>query len=116
MRPVSFLAPLAAPLLLAAGISGALAADVMVVMDGSGSAAGRIGGTPKIDIARNALSAELERAPADLRLGLVAYGHRQKGECSDIELLSTPLPDNVGAFLAASRKVRPLGNSPITAS
>lgn len=116
MRPVSFLVLLAAPLLAAAGISGALAADVMVVMDGSGSAAGRIGGTPKIDIARNALAAELDRAPGDLRLGLVAYGHRQKGQCGDIELLSTPLPDNIGAFLAAARQVRPLGNSPITAA
>ncbi len=104
--------PLAFALLLAL-IPAAGAAEVIVVFDGSGSAAGRIGGTPKIDIARSALAAALTEAPEDLSLGFIAYGHRRKEACEDIELLAAPATGMVEGVLAASRKIRPRGQTPI---
>src|SRR5688572_7730814 len=83
----------------------------MVVIDGSGSAAGRIGDTRKIDIARNSLSSLLAGAPADLLIGIAAYGHRVREQCSDYEVMAPPGP--VDAANAAAARISPLGRSPI---
>ena len=65
----------------------------VIVLDASGSMWGQIDGKTKIEIARETLSGVLETLPADLDLGLVAYGHREKGNCSDIEEVVAPGPD-----------------------
>jgi len=92
-------------------VGAASAAEIIVILDGSGSSAGQIGGVPKIDIARAALGTVLIDAPADLSIGLVAYGHRQDEACNDVELVAEPGP--VDAFLDAAAGVRSLGRSPI---
>ena len=92
----------------------AVAAEVIIVLDGSGSSAGQIGGIAKIDIARGALRSFLAGAPDDLSIGLVAYGHRQQENCSDFELLTSPGTTDV--FLAAADNVRSVGRSPIGAA
>lgn len=45
---------------------------------------GQIDGRPKLDIARDALGEILAGIPADTSLGFMAYGHRNKGDCSDM--------------------------------
>lgn len=40
---------------------------------------GQIDGKSKIEIARQTLSQVLKTLPKDLQLGLIAYGHREKG-------------------------------------
>ena len=92
-------------------VAPAQAAQVMVVIDGSGSAAGRIGETRKIDIARNSLSGLLADAPADLLIGIAAYGHRVREQCTDYEVMAPPGP--VDAANAAAALISPLGRSPI---
>lgn len=106
---------LALALLLAITAAGAAhAAEVMVIVDGSGSSAGQIGGVAKIDIARGALREVLADSPENLSIGLVAYGHRNEDACNDVELLAEPgAPD---AFLAAADGIRSLGRSPIAAA
>jgi Ca-activated chloride channel family protein len=108
-RPVRFAIALATAMAAPFGV--AHAAQVVVVMDASGSASGQIGGVAKIDIARNALRAILAESPDDLSIGLVAYGYRQREACDDYQVLAPPgSPD---AFLAAAAGIRPLGRSPI---
>ena len=51
---------------------------------------GQIDGKPKLEIARDTLRTVLQTMPADLELGLMAYGHREKGTCDDIELIVPP--------------------------
>lgn len=92
-------------------VGAAAAAEVIIVLDGSGSSAGQIGGIAKIDIVRGALRSVLLDAPDDLAIGLVAYGHRQEENCGDIELIAPPGP--TGAFLTAANSVRSVGRSPI---
>ena len=87
---------------------------VMVVMDSSGSMWGQIDGKSKRDIAREAVRSMVASNPDIGSAGLIAYGHRRKGDCKDIELLrspgaTTPLPDVVD-------KLVPVGKTPLTAA
>lgn len=88
----------------------------MLVLDASGSMWGQIGGKAKIDIARDAVANMVGSWPASQQLGLMAYGHRSKGNCADIEMLKAPaVLDKVG-FQRAVNALQPKGMTPISAS
>ncbi len=103
-------------LLLFAGPDvGALAQErVMIVMDGSGSMWGQIDGVPKLSIARDTLHQVLPEVPADTELGLVAYGHREKGNCGDIELVVPPAVGTASQISTAVDDMRFLGKTPLS--
>ncbi|TDM67697.1 hypothetical protein CEF00_13565, partial [Lactobacillus crispatus] len=61
--------------------------DPRLVLDASGSMWGVVDGQTKISAARQAVDSILSKWRPDDRLGLIAYGHRAKGDCKDIELL-----------------------------
>lgn len=86
----------------------------IIVLDGSGSMWGQIDGRPKLEIAREALAGVLDRLPEGAEVGLMAYGHRTKGECGDIELLVPPGPGTGPAIAAAAADMRFLGKTPLT--
>lgn len=44
---------------------------------------GQVEGTAKITIAKDVLTSLVTDLPQDLNVGLVAYGHRRKGDCRD---------------------------------
>jgi len=95
----------------------AMAADrAAIVFDGSGSMWGQIDGKTKIEIAREAMGDVLGNLPADLELGLLAYGHREKGKCSDIELVVPPAAGTADAILSAANSINPKGKTPLSAS
>ncbi len=56
------------------------AARVIMVLDASGSMWGQIQGKTKIEIARAAIAELLANWNPSIDLGLIAYGHRKKGE------------------------------------
>ncbi|RUS59081.1 VWA domain-containing protein [Pseudorhodobacter sp. E13] len=86
----------------------------IIVLDGSGSMWGQIDGRPKLEIAREALAGVLAGLSPDTELGLIAYGHRQKGECSDIELIVPPAKGSGPAIAAAANAMQFLGKTPLT--
>ena len=88
----------------------------MLVLDASGSMWGRIGGKAKIDIARDAVANMLGSWPASQQLGLMAYGHRSKGNCADIEMLKAPAVLDKAGFQRAVNALQPKGMTPISAS
>lgn len=95
----------------------AVAADrAIIVLDASGSMWGQIDGKPKVEIARETLRTVLQSVPADLELGLMAYGHREKGSCEDIELIVPPQPGTAGAITAAADAMKFLGKTPLSAA
>ena len=99
--------------LLTAG--SAFAADrAIIVMDASGSMWGRIGGKTKIEIARETLAGVMPSIPGDMELGLIAYGHREKGVCSDIEEVVAPGPDTRQSIANAVNGLNPKGKTPLT--
>ncbi len=95
----------------------ASAADrAIIVLDASGSMWGQIDGTPKLEIARDTLRTVLQTVPADMELGLMAYGHREKGSCDDIELVVPPSASNAASITAAADAMKFLGKTPLTAA
>ncbi|OYU39313.1 MAG: hypothetical protein CFE33_11650 [Pseudorhodobacter sp. PARRP1] len=86
----------------------------IIVLDGSGSMWGQIDGKPKLEIAREALAEVLKTIPADTELGLIAYGHRSKGACDDIETLVAPAQGTAQAISDAAAKMQFLGKTPLT--
>ncbi|WP_374372126.1 VWA domain-containing protein [Tabrizicola sp.] len=108
----TFFAALLAPSLLAAP----LLADgkSIIVLDASGSMWGQIDGRPKLEIAREALASVLSGLDPATEIGLMAYGHREKGSCQDIELVVPPAAGTAEAITDAANQMKFLGKTPLT--
>jgi Ca-activated chloride channel family protein len=89
-------------------------ADTILVLDASGSMWGQIDGVNKIVIAREVIAEVLQDLPGTLDLGLMAYGHNRRGDCSDIEMLIEPGPDTRAAIVEAVNTINPRGRTPMT--
>ena len=90
--------------------------SAMLVLDASGSMWGQIQGRTKIEIAREAVGTMLQSWPRNQQLGLMAYGHRSKGNCADIEMLKAPGVLDANAMQQAVNALQPKGMTPISAS
>jgi Ca-activated chloride channel family protein len=111
-----FLLPLLVAVFGFSGSAFAQTGDAILILDASGSMWGQVDGQTKISAARKAVDSILSKWKPSDRLGLMAYGHRTKGECKDIELM---VP--VGAFDAdkirsAVRGLSPKGKTPMADS
>jgi len=91
-------------------------ARVLLVLDASGSMWGRVGDQTKIEIARETIRTLLKDWRPQDQLGLVAYGHRRKGDCGDIELLKPVGPVDAAALMAQVGGISPKGMTPMTAA
>jgi Ca-activated chloride channel family protein len=88
----------------------------LVVLDASGSMWGQIEGRPKLEIARETLADALAALPSSTEIGLIAYGHRRRGDCGDIELVVAPSAGSADAINAAVRDLKFQGMTPLTES
>ena len=88
----------------------------IIVLDASGSMWGQIDGRTKIDIAREALAGVVAELPADTEMGLMAYGHREKGSCDDIELIVPPAMGTGQQIIDAANALQFKGKTPLTES
>lgn len=93
----------------------AAASDTILVFDASGSMWGQIDGVAKITTARDVVQGLLKDLPPERRMGLVAYGHRRKGDCSDIQTL-VPVGTDRAAIGTAIARLNPMGMTPMTAA
>lgn len=114
-KPVTLAASLLAATLAIASPASA-AERTIIVLDASGSMWGQINGKTKIEIARETLGTVLQSVPADRELGLIAYGHRKKGQCNDIELLIPAAPGTSAAIADAANALNPKGKTPLSAA
>ncbi|ESX83591.1 VWA domain-containing protein [Mesorhizobium sp. LSHC412B00] len=106
----------AALLLLSMTSLGFAANRVIIILDASGSMWAQIDGKPKLEIARESLRTVLQSVPGDDEIGLMAYGHREKGSCDDIELIVPPQAGSASAISAAADSLKFLGKTPLTAA
>jgi Ca-activated chloride channel family protein len=88
--------------------------NTILVLDASGSMWGQIDGINKIVIAREVVADIIADFPADQNLGLTLYGHRTRGDCTDIETVIAPGIDNRPAILDAVNAINPRGMTPMT--
>lgn len=88
---------------------------VTVVLDGSGSMAGWLDGakTSKMDMARAALGPVLAKLPPQSAVGLVAFGHRRKANCGDVEQIVAPETGGLEKTVAALPAVATTGKGPM---
>jgi hypothetical protein len=94
--------------------------SAVIVFDASGSMWGQIEENgkkkAKIEIARNVMGTLIKDWNEDIELGLMAYGHREKGNCNDIEMLQPVSVVNSDKMLKIINKIVPKGKTPISQS
>jgi Ca-activated chloride channel family protein len=89
-------------------------AATIMVFDVSNSMWGQIDGVSKVEIAREVIGDLLADWDPGVNLGLVAYGHRRKGDCSDIEYVIPVGPVEPRAFSRLVNELVPRGKTPLT--
>ena len=87
---------------------------VILVLDASGSMWGQINGRAKMDIAKEVVGKVLSSWKPEDDLGLVVYGHREKGSCTDIETVLPPGPLTIGEYMSPVKALVPKGRTPMT--
>lgn len=94
---------------------------VVVMIDGSGSMAGRIGGSTKLELARSAAAAFADALPSSVQSSLLVFG--QQGDnseagkarsCSGLDVLS-PMSRDRAPLHAALARIRAVGWTPLGA-
>ena len=87
----------------------------VLVLDVSGSMWAQLPeGRSRIEVARGVLSDFLATRDAARPLGVVAYGHNRRGDCTDIEIVA-PIGVQDGPALAARlNRLSPRGKTPLT--
>ena len=115
---------LALALALTLGAPAALADDgeltnVLIVLDASGSMAGKMGGQPKMQLAQRVVKDLVDNMPAEMNVGLIVYGSKspkEKRDCKDIDVLAPVRRVDPQSIDAALARVSPHGMTPIGAS
>lgn len=111
------LLPIPAAIAFCAVSSLAMAGEnMMLVLDASGSMWGKVDGRSKIEIARETVGGMLRDWKPDNAIGLIAYGHRRKGDCSDIETLIPTGALDRDAYMKTVNGLNALGMTPLSAA
>lgn len=94
--------------------------NTVLIFDASGSMAEKIGGTPRIQLAKNAVAEYVNKLEGDVNLSVVAYGHKgnntQAGKqesCSGIEEIYYMGPVNGSIVTARVNALNPNGWTPL---
>ncbi len=87
---------------------------VIIVLDASGSMWGQINAEPKIGIAKSVVRDLVKDWDPSIELGLTAYGHRKKGDCSDIEALVPVSHIKPGVIESKLNAINPKGKTPLS--
>lgn len=87
---------------------------VILVLDASGSMGAALGKKTRLDAARRILLDTISLFPADRPVGLVAYGHRRKDDCGDIETLRPLGPVDMAAIRQSLVSLRARGKTPLS--
>ena len=89
---------------------------IIFIYDASGSMWGQMEDKTKMEIASNVLSNTIDSLPENQQIGLVAYGHRQKGDCKDVEFLVNVGENNKAQINQSLKNIKPLGKTPLAYS
>ncbi len=90
--------------------------DTIIILDVSNSMWGQIDGVAKILIAREVIGDLVTDLQEDIDFGLVAYGHRAKADCGDIETIVPVGELDPAGFKTAVNSLTPQGRTPLTAA
>ncbi|EKE73527.1 vWA domain-containing protein [Celeribacter baekdonensis] len=86
----------------------------VLILDASGSMWSQLDdGTSRIEVARDVLSDFLAARDPAQPLGVIAYGHTRKGDCTDIEVLAPVGRQDPAGLGARLRTLNPRGKTPL---
>ncbi|MBU2159636.1 MAG: VWA domain-containing protein [Alphaproteobacteria bacterium] len=86
----------------------------VLILDASGSMWSQLDdGTSRIEVARDVLSDFLAARDPAQPLGVIAYGHNRKGDCTDIEVLAPVGRQDPAGLGARLRTLNPRGKTPL---
>ncbi len=85
----------------------------VVVLDSSAAMLAPLERFKKYYLVRKNLQSALSAPPTGVDIGLVAYGHRRRAACDDVEVLQPVGPFDVRTFFRGLTSVRPKGVSPV---
>jgi len=87
----------------------------MFILDASGSMWGRLPDRQsKISVARKVMGNLVGTLPNNISAGLIAYGHRRKGDCSDIEVILEARAGGGRMIASELHRLVPRGKTPIS--
>jgi Ca-activated chloride channel family protein len=89
---------------------------ILFIYDASGSMWGKLQDKTKKEIASKVLSTSVNNLPDNQNVGLIAYGHRKKGDCNDIEFLVDLKNNSKDKVTKAVKGINPLGRTPLARS
>jgi Ca-activated chloride channel family protein len=89
---------------------------ILFIYDASGSMWGKMQAKTKKEIASIVLSTSVNNLPNNQNVGLIAYGHRKKGDCNDIEFLVDLKNNSKDKVTQAVKGINPLGRTPLARS
>lgn len=90
--------------------------EVSFILDASGSMLGMAGDKTKMAAAKEVMAQVVPGLAPEARVGLVAYGHRRKGDCTDIEVLIPAGSVDRAGLMDRVNALQPMGKTPITAA
>ena len=88
----------------------------LLIIDVSGSMRGQIGGMKKIDIAKKVICEYITNLPATDNVGIVAYGHRRRSDCADVEYIVPIGKNNRKLLISKVKGLKAMGKTPIATS
>jgi len=89
---------------------------LIIIYDSSGSMWGQIDGKSKMKIAKEVLGETIEKLNEHQQIGLVAYGHRNEGDCRDVEMLVKIENGTKETVVESLKEIKPLGKTPLAYS
>jgi Ca-activated chloride channel homolog len=116
MIRASLRAALLAPAFMASTL---LAADTVTIMvfDASGSMWNRMeGDATRIEVARDVMDEYFAGRDASHPISVIAYGHRRRGDCGDIEIVAALDAHDPAELAGRLRSLNPQGMTPLTDS
>jgi Ca-activated chloride channel family protein len=98
------------------GSAQSTSSPILFIYDASGSMWGQIERKTKMEIAAEVLSSTVNDLPEGQKIGLMAYGHRSKGDCDDVEMLADMENISKTNVIASVKAIKPLGKTPLARS
>jgi len=91
-------------------------ANILFILDASGSMWAKVEQKEKIAIAKDVMTNLIKELPERIKVGLEVYGHRSKGDCNDIEMMAPIGQEDKGTLIKRIQSIQPKGETPIAKS
>ena len=89
----------------------------ILIYDASGSMWGQLdGGVTKVEVAREVIGDFFVSRDNRVPLGVIAYGHNRRGDCSDIQVIANVGLNDPAELSSSLNRLNPRGMTPITDS